>query len=108
MADQAGFYLTDEIQYDEKAAQKFLKPNILEPFSGLTQQLAALEIYNEKALESIFQGLMDRYEIKLGKIAQPVRVALTGTSVSPGIFEIILVLGRERVVRPPGKGPYPI
>jgi hypothetical protein len=41
---------------------------------------------------------MEQFELKLGKIAQPVRVALTGTTVSPGIFEIMTVLGRERVV----------
>ena len=41
---------------------------------------------------------MEQYELKLGKIAQPVRVALTGTTVSPGIFEIIAALGRERVL----------
>lgn len=98
MADQAGFYYADEIEYDEKPAKKFLKANILEPFSLLAEKLAGLEIYDEKGLETIFQAVMDRFEIKLGKIAQPVRVALTGTSVSPGIFEIIMVLGKERVV----------
>jgi glutamyl-tRNA synthetase len=41
---------------------------------------------------------MEQFEIKLGKIAQPVRMALTGTRVSPGIFEIMGVLGRERVL----------
>ena len=98
MADQAGFYYADEIQYQEKPAKKFLKANILEPFSLLTEKLAGLEVYDEKGLETIFQAVMDHFEIKLGKIAQPVRVALTGTSVSPGIFEIIMVLGKDRVV----------
>ena len=98
MADQAGFYYADEIQYDEKPAKKFLIANILEPFSLLTEKLAGLENYDEKGLEAVFLAVMDHFEIKLGKIAQPVRVALTGTSVSPGIFEIIMVLGKARVV----------
>ena len=98
MADQAGFYYTEEIQYDEKPAKKFLKANIREPFNMLTEKLAGLEVWDEKGFEAIFQSVMDHYEIKLGKIAQPVRVALTGTSVSPGIFEIIMILGKERVV----------
>ncbi len=99
MADQARFYFVDEPAYDEKAAAKFLKPAVLEPLRELAAKLGELEDYSEKALESVFEAVMTRFDIKLGKIAQPLRVALTGGSVSPGIFEIITVLGRERVTR---------
>jgi glutamyl-tRNA synthetase len=98
MAEQAGFYFSDPVQLDEAAAKKFLKGNILEPLKQLRTRLAALDDYSQENLEQIFLGLMEAFELKLGKIAQPVRVALTGTSVSPGIFEIITVLGRQRVV----------
>ena len=98
MADQAAFYLVDEPAYDEKASRKFLKPNALEPLTLLVEKLAALDTFGEKELETVFQGVMDHFDIKLGKIAQPVRVALTGTSVSPGIFEILLVLGKDRTM----------
>jgi glutamyl-tRNA synthetase len=46
----------------------------------------------------VFKAVMEETGLKLGKIAQPVRVALTGTTVSPGIFEVIAVLGREKVI----------
>lgn len=98
MALQAHFYFAGEIVMDEQAAKKFLKPNILEPLKYLKEQLAALTGFVEKDLEGIFVGLMEKFEIKLGKIAQPVRVALTGTTVSPGIFEIMTVLGKGRVL----------
>ena len=98
MAEQARFYYSDPVCLDEAAAKKFLKANILAPLTQLKDRLAGLDEYNEKALEQVFVSLMETFEIKLGKIAQPVRVALTGTSVSPGIFEIISVLGKERVV----------
>ena len=55
--------------------------------------------FNEKALETAFKNVMEKTGLKLGKIAQPVRVALTGTTVSPGIFEVINVLGREKTLR---------
>ena len=45
-----------------------------------------------------FLAVMEATDLKLGKIAQPVRMALTGTTVSPGIFEIIVVLGKERTL----------
>jgi glutamyl-tRNA synthetase len=98
MADQAHFYYTDDINFDEKAAKKFLKGNVLEPLKALRARLEDIEDYSEKGLENVFAALLEAFEIKLGKIAQPVRVALTGTSVSPGIFEIIAVLGKARVL----------
>lgn len=97
MADQSCFYFLEDIEYDEKAAKKFLKGNVLEPLKELLARLIALEPLDEKGLEHLFEQLLADFDIKLGKIAQPVRVALTGTSVSPGIFEIVTVLGKGRV-----------
>lgn len=98
MADQAAFYYLDEIVFDEKPAKKFLKGNVLEPLKALKDRLSNLDNYDEAGLEEVFSNILETYEIKLGKIAQPVRVALTGTSVSPGIFEVMAVLGKSRVV----------
>jgi len=98
MAQQAHFYYTDDISPDSADAAKFLKGEVREPLRALRDQLAQLPAFDEKALETVFTHLMEQFEIKLGKIAQPVRIALTGTRVSPGIFEIIGVLGRERVL----------
>ncbi len=57
------------------------------------------EIINNDSVQSVFDQIMKEHEIKLGKLAQPVRVALTGSSVSPGIFDVIHVLGRERTLK---------
>jgi len=99
MAAAAGFYFADEIEYEEKAAKKFLKAGALEPVHLLADKLAALELFSEKALEDVFRAVMEETGLKLGKIAQPVRVALTGRTASPGIFEIIEILGREKVLK---------
>ena len=98
MAEAALFYYLGDISYEEKAAKKFLKPAALEPLKILTEKLAALEDYNHPNLEEVFKAVMDETGLKLGKIAQPVRVALTGRTASPGIFEIIAILGKERVM----------
>ena len=98
MAQAALFYYLEEITYEEKAARKFLKPAILPPLKLLTEHLSALEIYSQENLEDVFKNVMDQTGLKLGKIAQPVRVALTGKTASPGIFEIIAILGPERVI----------
>ncbi len=99
MAEGAHFYFRETIEFDEKAAKKFLRPVSLEPMRLLTEKLTQLKEFTEAGLEDVFKQVMDQTEIKLGKIAQPVRVALTGGTVSPGIFEIIAVLGRETTLR---------
>ena len=98
MADGALFYFQESVLYEEKAAKKFLKPALLETLKQLIDQLESLDTFSEKALENVFKKVMDGTGLKLGKIAQPVRVALTGKTVSPGIFEIIEVLGKKRVI----------
>lgn len=98
MARQAHFYYAEPVVLDEAAAQKFLTPEALALLRALTERLSTLEAFGEKDLEAVFLGIMEAFKIKLGKIAQPLRVALTGTSVSPGIFEIMVVLGKDRVL----------
>ena len=98
MADGAEFYFQENLIYDENAVKKFLTPAVLEPLTQLIAALEALETFTEKALEAAFATVLESAGLKFGKIAQPVRVALTGKTVSPGIFEIIEVLGKERVL----------
>ncbi len=99
MADASLFYFKDDIVYEEKAARKFLKPAVLEPLRLLAEGLASSADFSEKALEDVFKSVMDSTGLKLGKIAQPVRVALTGKTASPGIFEIIAIIGKDRVLQ---------
>jgi len=98
MADGALFYYQDTITYEEKAARKFLKPAALDSLQLLKTKLEALEEFTEKTLEDAFRSVMETTGLKLGKIAQPARVALTGKTVSPGIFEIAEVIGKEKVI----------
>lgn len=98
MADGAMFYFVDEPEFEEKAVKKFLKPAALEPLELLVTELDALEDFGEKALEGAFMAVMEKTGLKLGKIAQPVRVALTGKTASPGIFEVIEVLQKEKTL----------
>ena len=99
MADGAHFYYREEVRpYDDKAAKKFLKPESARVLARLAEQLGELDNLAEKTQEGAFKRVMDETGLGFGKIAQPVRVALTGTTVSPGIFEVIEVLGTTRVL----------
>ena len=98
MAANAIFYFKDDIAYEEKAAKKFLKPTVLEALRLLIDQFEVLDDFSEENLESAFKAVMDQTGLKLGKIAQPARVALTGKTASPGIFEVTAILGKDKVV----------
>jgi len=99
MAAAASFYFADSIVYEEKAARKFLKTAAREPLQFLMDALSVIEVFTEENLEKAFMSVMDKTGLKLGKIAQPVRVALTGKTASPGIFEITEIIGREKVIQ---------
>jgi glutamyl-tRNA synthetase len=100
MAEMSGFYYRNISTYDEKAAKKLFTRSAIGPLEQLISRIEALapESFDQKHLESAFLSVMEATGLKLGKIAQPVRLALTGVTVSPGIFEIIAVLGKVRTL----------
>jgi glutamyl-tRNA synthetase len=99
LADFLSFYLKPEIEIDPKAAVKFLKPEIAESLKALADELEAHEgEVSEVSVQAVFESVLARFNLKLGQLAQPVRVALTGGTVSPGIYEVIAVLGKRRTV----------
>jgi glutamyl-tRNA synthetase len=99
LVEFAKFYLTDAITIDPKAAARFLTPEIAEPLAALAAELESSDgEFDENAIRLAFERVLARFGMKLGQLAQPVRVALTGGTVSPGIFEVIGVLGRQRTV----------
>ncbi|MBF0175677.1 MAG: glutamate--tRNA ligase [Magnetococcales bacterium] len=95
MAEKSLFYFQTPREYDEKAVQKHLQPPILEPFAALVVALTGLPEWSATALETAFKQTIADHGLKMGQLAQPVRVAITGSDVSPSVFEILALLGRE-------------
>jgi len=98
MATQALFYFQEEVVYEPDAAQKFLTAQSLPALNALTAKLEVLGDFTEQGLEDAFKAVMAETGLKLGKIAQPVRVALSGRAASPGIFEITAILGKPKTL----------
>jgi glutamyl-tRNA synthetase len=97
MAQQARFLVCDEIRYDEKAARKHLKPAIRPALRDLRDALAAQGDWSQAGIQAVFERVRAEHgDLAMGKLAQPVRVAVTGTAVSPGIFETLAALGKSR------------
>jgi len=96
LVDLASYYLADDLTIDPKAAAKFLKHDSRPMLAELADRLSDVQPWEAASIQKAFERVMSDRNLALGKIAQPVRVAVTGGSASPGIFEVLEVLGRER------------
>jgi glutamyl-tRNA synthetase len=95
MAAAAEPYMMQEPAMESEAVQKFLTPAMAPILDTLAQRFGSTPNSSKESLEGIFKGVLEETGLKMGQLAQPVRVALTGRAVSPGIFEVIDLLGRE-------------
>jgi glutamyl-tRNA synthetase len=97
---QAAPYFRDEIDYDPEAEAKQWKdrPATAELLAAVRDALGTLPAWEPSVMEEGLRALAERlgFGEKAGKIFQPLRVALTGLSVSPGIFDVLVMLGRDR------------
>jgi glutamyl-tRNA synthetase len=97
IVDEARPFLEDTLARDEAAAAKHLSnPSLKAPMEALAAQLATLEPYEATAIEGAVRETAESRGIKAGTLIHATRVAVTGRAVSPGIFETLELLGRER------------
>ena len=99
MAEKSAFFFKKQVEFDEKARSKFLTDEVKPLLGKLIAGLSALDDFSNDKIESLFKKTVEEESLKLGKLAQPVRVALTGTTVSPGIYDVILLLGKEQTLK---------
>jgi glutamyl-tRNA synthetase len=95
LADGAVFYYNAGFEYDEKGAAKAFTEQTRALLTGLLPKLAALPELTAQAIEGVFKEYLEEQGIKLGQLGPAVRLALSGTTASPGIYEMLEVLGKE-------------
>lgn len=98
MARASAFFYRDFDEYDEKAAKKNFTAEAAEVLVALHQQFAALDDWQGEALHQVVVDLAAARALNMGKVAQPLRVAVTGTSVSPGIDVTLSLLGKAKTL----------
>jgi glutamyl-tRNA synthetase len=91
-------FLFDEPVTDEKAWRKVMKDGALPLLSEALEALRGVDSFDPAELETALGRILAEHDVKPGKLYQPIRVAITGTSVSPGIFESLSALGKDRSV----------
>jgi glutamyl-tRNA synthetase len=99
MADGALFYYQSEYPFDDEAKVKFLTPESSPLLKELKNRLSPLEMFDAESIGAAFKHLCTDLGIKLPQIAQPTRVALSGKTAAPGIFEVVETLGLQETIR---------
>jgi glutamyl-tRNA synthetase len=99
LAQSLTYYIADEIEYNVKAKEKFLTDKHLAQLIDVKESLGSLNVFVAADIEKVFAAISHKLDIKLGNIAQPVRVAVTGKTESPGIFEVLEILGKEKTLK---------
>jgi glutamyl-tRNA synthetase len=98
MAEKSAFFYAEPGEYDEKDAAKHLTADAAERLALLVEKLDALEDWSTDAIHSAVHAVGEHFSVGLGKVAQPIRVAVAGTAVSPPIDETLRLLGQERTI----------
>jgi glutamyl-tRNA synthetase len=93
----AGF-LVERQPYDERAWAKVMVEGASERLAAAREALAAVEPFDVEGVEAALRGVVERLEVKPREVFQPVRLAISGSTISPGIFESVVALGRDEVL----------
>ena len=100
MLEHLRYFLDDDIAYDDKSVNKHLKQESAVVYlTNIAQTLEKVQDFTHEGLEQAMRTLTEDMNVKFGKLVQPLRVALTGRDASPGIFDVLLVLGKERALQ---------
>jgi len=99
MAEISAFFYRDYDEFDEKAAKKNLKAAAREPLQKLRAELETLGDWQPEPLHQLVKDVAESLDLKMGKVAQPLRVAVVGRAASPGIDVTLHLVGREACLR---------
>lgn len=99
MAEQSRYFFGDEVTYDSKAVQKNLKAAAREPLQALHDAFVALDDWQPSTIHQVIHTVTEQLNLKMGKVAQPLRVAITGGTSSPSIDVTAHLIGKERCLQ---------
>jgi glutamyl-tRNA synthetase len=99
LAGSLRYYIEKDVEYNIKAKEKFLNEKYLSNLVEVRESLNEADDFTAAGIEKVFTLLVARLNTKLGSVAQPVRVAITGKAESPGIFEVLEIVGKEKTMK---------
>lgn len=100
VAEASEYFYTDDFSYDEKGVRKhFRKDNAAENLKKARQGLADLQTFDLETTEETYRRISKEIGVKTGKIIHPTRLALSGRTMGPGLFDIMVILGKEKTLQ---------
>ena len=99
LAPRCRYFFPVEIEYDSRAVPKLWKQDSADHLRQLGERFAAAREWSEGPLEEALRSLAEKLQISAGRLIHPLRLALTGMDVSPGIFEVLAIIGRDLTLR---------
>ena len=97
--DWTDYIFNEKVHFDQEVKEKHLTKEMRREFDLLAEKLSAAGEYNAKTTEEVFRGVVAQLGIEAGVLVHPVRVALTGKAVGPGLFDTMALLGKERTIQ---------
>lgn len=98
LCEMSLYFYQDHIEYDEDAVKKHLRPVVLEPLTALFERFRNVQTWQPDAIQECINDVCMQFDINMGKIAQPLRVAVTGAGMSPSIDATLTLLGQEKTL----------
>tara|TARA_Y100001968_G_C19441344_1_gene762694 strand:- start:130 stop:1566 length:1437 start_codon:yes stop_codon:yes gene_type:complete len=98
IAEKSRYFYQDAIDYDNEAVKKHLRPVMFEPLQRLHDVLAKIDDWQETQIQAAIEAICLEYHMTLAKLGQPLRVAVTGITMSPSLDETLVLIGQSRVL----------
>ena len=99
VVDASTYFFRDLTEYDDKGVAKYFKPEAVTILNECIAGLEALPEFTLENTEAVYNAVAEKTELALGKVIHPTRLALTGRTVSPGLFDVMVLLGKEKTIR---------
>jgi glutamyl/glutaminyl-tRNA synthetase len=98
--EEFGIFMSTEVHYNKEAVEKFLqKGNVSDILNVTKKRLGTIEPFIQENIEKELRGLVTELKIESADLIHPLRVAVTGKTVSAGIFEVLELLGKDKVIK---------
>jgi glutamyl-tRNA synthetase len=98
IADGAAYFFVDPRDYDPKGVRKHFKGDAARVLTDLAGKIERATAFDEDSLEKLYRDYAEEYELPAGKLIHPTRLAVSGVTAGPGVFELLAAVGKERVV----------
>lgn len=95
----SAYFFKDDFEYDPKGVEKYFRAESARPVLGsLQERLAAVHPFTRENIEPVFKSLAEEMQVKLGVVIHPCRLALSGRSETPPMYDVVEILGKEKVL----------